>query len=238
MWQDDSEATNASSGSTPPGRTGRGDDVRARARRHHRAAVERPFVRAAVLALGEVAVGPCGSSGWWRCRCSCHWPHTSAAQIRNTRSPSPKRAHGHDGPMASARRRAARTRRLARPQSRRSRHRRPPPASRRHSGSMLHGMICEADAEEREPAARMIDDRKQPARIEPHSGMLSCFFHGFSSCLLRSLRSPIATRRRVECGMITSSMKPLLAATNGLAKRSSYSAVRSAISSGVLSCGR
>src|SRR5574338_1544910 len=67
-----------------------------------------------------------------------------------------------------------------------------------------------------------------------HSGMLSCFFHGFSSCLLRSFRSPIATRRRVEWGMITSSMKPLLAATNGLAKRSSYSRVCSAISSGVL----
>src|SRR5437764_14877725 len=70
--------------------------------------------------------------------------------------------------------------------------------------------------------------------VGAHSGMLSCFFHGFSSCLLRSLRSPIATRRRVECGMITSSMKPLLAATNGLAKRASYSAVRSAISAGVL----
>ena len=36
-------------------RPGRGDDVRARARRNHRAAVERPLVRAAVLALGEVA---------------------------------------------------------------------------------------------------------------------------------------------------------------------------------------
>src|SRR4029079_1315139 len=72
-------------------------------------------------------------------------------------------------------------------------------------------------------------------RIFGHqSGMLSCFFHGFSSCLLRSLRSPIATRRRVECGMMTSSIKPLLAATKGLAKRSSYSRVRSAISSFVL----
>jgi hypothetical protein len=39
-------------------------------------------------------------------------------------------------------------------------------------------------------------------------------------------------RLRVECGMITSSMKPLLAATNGLAKRSSYSLVRAAILSG------
>ena len=39
-----------------------------------------------------------------------------------------------------------------------------------------------------------------------HSGILSCFFHGFSSCLSRSFRNPSATRRRVECGMITSSM--------------------------------
>ena len=41
-------------------------------------------------------------------------------------------------------------------------------------------------------------------------------------------------RLRVECGMITSSTKPLDAATNGLAKRASYSRVRSAISSGLL----
>src|SRR5436190_13756826 len=70
--------------------------------------------------------------------------------------------------------------------------------------------------------------------LKVHSGMLSCFFHGFSSCLFLSLRSPIATRRRVEWGMITSSMKPLLAATNGLANCASYSAVCSAISSLVL----
>ena len=66
-----------------------------------------------------------------------------------------------------------------------------------------------------------------------HNGMLSCFFHGFSSTFPRSLRNPSAIRRRVECGWITSSMKPLLAATHGLAKRASYSAVRSAISSAV-----
>ena len=33
-----------------------------------------------------------------------------------------------------------------------------------------------------------------------HNGILSCFFHGFSSCLVRSLRSPSAIRLRVECG--------------------------------------
>src|SRR5688572_22546277 len=33
-----------------------------------------------------------------------------------------------------------------------------------------------------------------------YSGRLSCFFHGFSSRLLRSFLSPNAIRRRVECG--------------------------------------
>ena len=37
------------------------------------------------------------------------------------------------------------------------------------------------------------------------SGMFPCFFHGFSSVLLRSMASPRATRRRVARGMITSS---------------------------------
>ena len=54
-----------------------------------------------------------------------------------------------------------------------------------------------------------------------HSGILSCFFHGFSRLLVLSFRSPSAIRRRVLRGWITSSMNPLLAATNGLAKRSS-----------------
>ena len=58
MWQDDREATNASSGSTPAGSDQwRGDDVRAGAGDHHMAAVERPFMRAAILALGET-LGP------------------------------------------------------------------------------------------------------------------------------------------------------------------------------------
>ena len=39
-----------------------------------------------------------------------------------------------------------------------------------------------------------------------YSGMLSCFFQGFSTCLLRSICSARAMRLRVECGMITSSM--------------------------------
>jgi hypothetical protein len=50
--------------------------------------------------------------------------------------------------------------------------------------------------------------------------------------LFRNFLNPSAIRRRVEWGMITSSMKPLLAATNGLAKRASYSAVRCASFSG------
>ena len=39
-----------------------------------------------------------------------------------------------------------------------------------------------------------------------YSGMLSCFFQGFSSCLLRSICSARAMRLRVPCGMITSSI--------------------------------
>jgi hypothetical protein len=51
--------------------------------------------------------------------------------------------------------------------------------------------------------------------------MLSCFFHGLLSRLLRRLAKARVTRRRVESGMITSSMNPFSAATNGLAIRSS-----------------
>src|SRR5579884_3209215 len=84
------------------------------------------------------------------------------------------------------------------------------------------------DSDNKRKVGRPIEDDAHP----PQSGILSCFFHGFSSCLFLSFLSPIATRRRVECGMITSSMKPLLAATKGLAKRSSYSRVFSAIFAG------
>ena len=47
-----------------------------------------------------------------------------------------------------------------------------------------------------------------------------------------ALQREFATRRRVECGMMTSSMKPRCAAMKGFAKRSSYSFVRWAILSG------
>ena len=47
--------------------------------------------------------------------------------------------------------------------------------------------------------------------------MLSCFFQGFESFLLRKLAKARATRRRVDCGMITSSIKPFSAATKGFA---------------------
>src|SRR5262245_52167893 len=46
----------------------------------------------------------------------------------------------------------------------------------------------------------------QNGRASAHSGMLSCFFHGFSSFLFFSVFSARAMRRRVECGMITSSI--------------------------------
>src|SRR5215217_3354535 len=62
-----------------------------------------------------------------------------------------------------------------------------------------------------------------------HRGTLPCLRHGFSSFLFSRVASALQTRRRVPCGMITSSMKPRLAATNGLANFSRYSSVRLAI---------
>ena len=74
---------------------------------------------------------------------------------------------------------------------------------------------------------------KRPRRAIAQSGMLSCFFHGFSSSLSRSMASERATRRRVRCGMITSSMKPRWPATKGLANFSRYSWVRASIFGGI-----
>ena len=52
--------------------------------------------------------------------------------------------------------------------------------------------------------------------------------HGFSSFLSRSMTRLRQMRLRVSCGRMTSSMKPRAPATNGLAKRSLYSASRAA----------
>jgi hypothetical protein len=45
-----------------------------------------------------------------------------------------------------------------------------------------------------------------PLVLPAYSGMLSCFFSGISSVLVRSMESARAIRRRVKCGMITSSI--------------------------------
>ena len=45
-----------------------------------------------------------------------------------------------------------------------------------------------------------------PSSDKHYSGMLSCFFHGFSTRLLRSMLSARHTRRRVVRGRITSSI--------------------------------
>ena len=47
------------------------------------------------------------------------------------------------------------------------------------------------------------------------SGILSCFFGGFSTLFDFSAASARQTRLRVDCGMITSSTKPRSAATKG-----------------------
>jgi len=45
-----------------------------------------------------------------------------------------------------------------------------------------------------------------PSSDKRYSGILSCFFHGFSTRLLRSMLSARQTRRRVVRGRITSSI--------------------------------
>ena len=42
--------------------------------------------------------------------------------------------------------------------------------------------------------------------VFPHTGKLSCFLAGISTCLFFSIASARARRRRVECGMMTSSI--------------------------------
>jgi hypothetical protein len=42
--------------------------------------------------------------------------------------------------------------------------------------------------------------------IRGQAGKLSCFLRGISTCLPFSIASALAIRRRVECGMITSSI--------------------------------
>lgn len=53
-------------------------------------------------------------------------------------------------------------------------------------------------------AAHELEDVKE--RTFAHSGILSCFFQGFSWTLFFSVRSAFTSRRRVPCGMMTSSI--------------------------------
>jgi hypothetical protein len=57
-----------------------------------------------------------------------------------------------------------------------------------------------------EPLGRTGSSGPRPIRRLPHSGILSCFFHGFSSFLFRNMASARESRRRVACGRITSSI--------------------------------
>ncbi len=61
------------------------------------------------------------------------------------------------------------------------------------------------DAAGRQPDAELACERRRLSRGN-YNGMLSCFFHGRSTSLARSMASARAIRRRVECGMITSSI--------------------------------
>src|SRR6266545_1937406 len=62
-----------------------------------------------------------------------------------------------------------------------------------------------------------------------HSGMLPCLRHGFSSFFSRSIASDRQILLRVSRGMMTSSMKPRLPATNGFANFLRYSSLRASI---------
>src|SRR5262249_36976511 len=62
-----------------------------------------------------------------------------------------------------------------------------------------------------------------------YSGIFPCLRHGLSSFLSRSIARLRQMRRRVSCGMMTSSMKPRRPAMNGLANFSRYSVSRAAI---------
>ncbi len=57
-----------------------------------------------------------------------------------------------------------------------------------------------------EPLGRAGSSGPRPIRPSRHSGILSCFFQGFSSFLFRSMASARESRRRVACGRITSSI--------------------------------
>ena len=71
----------------------------------------------------------------------------------------------------------------------------------------------------RQNPARISDARYTPLRVVEqvtrgpastavvfYTGKLSCFLAGISTCLFFSIASARASRRRVECGMITSSI--------------------------------
>src|SRR5262245_37257754 len=92
-----------------------------------------------------------------------------------------------------------------------------------------HGLDAHGPRRPDDPAGDLPAIGDQDLLEHRHSGMLSCFFHGFSSFLSRSIASERQIRLRVECGRITSSMKPRAPATNGLANFWRYSSVRSAI---------
>ncbi len=67
------------------------------------------------------------------------------------------------------------------------------------------GAVVVAPRVVRPPVVVVPRGRICPLRF-PHNGKLSCFFIGISTCLSFSIASARAMRRRVECGMMTSSI--------------------------------
>ena len=141
--------------------------------------------------LKKIRAGP-GSSRrcWTRFHCS------TIFRFRRTLSISARRSIWRELTRLSLLRRQLS---LARPRARgRARHAGRQACPRRRSAA--RSVISEAGARTEHPSRRCL------RRGLPHSGMLSCFFQGFSSFLLRSMASTRDRRRRVECGMITSSI--------------------------------
>lgn len=76
----------------------------------------------------------------------------------------------------------------------------------------FHGTCCNHSPSHADGAgpALSLRERDRDTRprlgIAPYSGMLSCFFQGLESSLPFGLFKPRTIRRRVPCGMITSSI--------------------------------
>ena len=121
---------------------------------------------------------PCGSSGSWRCRCSFDFSNLAyAQQIRRTTSQ--QNGDNHQSPDDQCQNAL-----LARSSSMIE-------SPDRSTSRANADFLSSANGLERtmpRPQRRCAPiERQQALTHRAHSGMLSCFFHGFSSCLFLQL---------------------------------------------------